>query len=244
MDAEEQAFLDLTNVYRAQRGLGTLAISAGLNRSAAWMANDMATKGYFSHTDSLGRNPWARLGDCGNPTHGGENLAAGSERGSASAAFELLRNSPSHNSVMLSPEFRLIGIARQFAAGSTYGWYWATDFGHGEATVEAAAPPPPPAAVVATPPAPASAPAPATKPQIAAAAVPPVARIEELIASAPQPEPTAVAEPEPVIAAAIPLTWEGDDQMAAAVLGSMAVEYGLATSAVPELRVRLPKSGF
>ena len=63
-------------------------------------------------------------------------------------------------------------------------------------------------------------------------------------APAPHPEPTAIAEPEPVVAAAIPLTWEGDDQLAAAILGSMAVEFGPAPSAVPELHGRLSGTGF
>ena len=229
-DGEEQAFLGLINVYRVQHGLTPLAISAGLNRSSAWMVNDMATKGYFSHTDSLGRNPWTRLGDCGNPTYGGENLAAGTERGPASSAFELLRNSPSHNAVMLAPEFRLIGIARQFVAGSTYGWYWATDFGTGEVTVEAAAPPPPP-----PPPAATVAPPPAAKPQPAESVPPPTARIVAPVAPAPQPEPAEAPKPEPVVAAPIPLTWQGDDQLAAALLGSMAFEVGHVISGAPEL---------
>ncbi len=139
LDSEEQAFLGLINTYRSQQGLVMLAISSGLNRSSAWLVNDMGTKGYFGHTDSLGRSPWTRMGDCGNPTYGGENLAAGTERSSAASAFELLKNSPSHNAVMLSPEFRLIGIARQNVAGSAYGWYWATDFGNGDAAVEGCA---------------------------------------------------------------------------------------------------------
>ena len=194
------------------------------------MVNDMATKGYFGHSDSLGRNPWTRMGDCGNPTYGGENLAAGTERDSAAAAFELLRNSPSHNAVMLSPEFRLIGIARQFVAGSPYGWYWATDFGYGDAPIEAAAPPPPTAAPAA--PAPVSAPPPPPKPQVAAAAPP---RTAAPSMAAAQPEPTAAAapEPEPEVAAPPPMVWEGDAQLAAALFGSVAFEFGDVLAASP-----------
>lgn len=197
----------------------------------------MATKGYFSHTDSLGRNPWTRLGDCGNPTYGGENLAAGTERASASAAFELLRNSPGHNAVMLSPEFRLIGIARQFVAGSTYGWYWATDFGNGDATVEATALPPAPVAAAATAP-----PPPRPEPPIVSA--PPVARTVAPVVPAPQPEPAADPEPEPVVVTSIPLSWQGDDQLAAAILGSMAFEVGLVISGTPELHGPLSASSL
>lgn len=231
LDGEEQAFLGLINGYRSGRGLATLAISPGLNRSAAWMVNDMATTGRFGHVDSLGRNPWTRLADCGNPPYGGENLAAGTERSTASSALEMLRNSPSHDAVMLSPEFRLIGIARQFVAGSPYGWYWATDFGNGDAAAEAApvatvAPPPPAtAAVVATPAAP--------QPQVAAPepAVPVAA--QQVAPVSTQPEPTAAPEPTPEPAAPPPPAWAGDAQLAAAILGSLAFEIGGGLSLLP-----------
>ena len=197
----------------------------------------MATKGYFSHTDSLGRNPWTRLGDCGNPTYGGENLAAGTERASASAAFELLRNSPGHNAIMLSPEFRLIGIARQVAAGSPYGWYWATDFGDGDAAVEAEAPPPAPVAAAAT-----ASPPPRPEPPVVSA--PLTERIVVPLAPAPQPEPAVDPEPQPVVATPLPLTWDGDDQLAAAILGSMAFEFGHVISVAPELHGPLSASSL
>ena len=195
------------------------------------MVNDMGTKGYFGHSDSLGRSPWTRMGDCGNPTYGGENLAAGTERDSAAAAFELLRNSPSHNAVMLSPEFRLIGIARQFVAGSPYGWYWATDFGYGDAPIEAAAPPPPPPTAAPAAAVPVSAPAAPPKPQVAAEAP---QRAAPSVAAA-QPEPTAAAapEPEPEVAAPPPMVWEGDAQLAAALFGSVAFEFGDVLAASP-----------
>ena len=226
LDGEEQAFLGLINNYRGQRGLRTLSISGGLNRSSAWMVNDMASTGRFGHIDSLGRNPWTRLSDCGNPSYGGENLAAGTERGSANSAFELLRNSPSHNAVMLSPEFRLIGIARQFSAGSTYGWYWTTDFGNGDGSEAAPvatavpAPPPPPAA-----PAPVVAAPPPAKPQtVVSAPAPSVAA--QVVVVAPSPVAEAEPDPEPEAASPLPVAWEGDDQLAAAILGSVAFELG------------------
>lgn len=245
LDGEEQAFLGLINAYRTQRGLASLAISAGLNRSAAWMVNDMATTGRFGHTDSLGRNPWARLGDCGNPTYGGENLAAGTDRSSASSAFELLRNSPSHNAVMLAPEFRLIGIARQFSASSPYGWYWATDFGNGDTPAETtptaiAAPPPPPPP---PPPVVATAVVPVPKPESALPA--PSAQVAAQTIAQPQPQPEPAAVPDPVRAAEspAPMLWQGDDQLAAAILGSVAFEVGDGLSAMPRFNGSESPSG-
>lgn len=129
LDSEEQQFLMLINQYRQQHGLSPLTISTNLNRAAAWMVEDMATKGYFSHTDSLGRSPFQRAIDCGYPTGAGENLAAGTTWSSAQAAFDAWRASPGHNQNMLTGYYQQIGIARYYRAGSPYGWYWATNFG-------------------------------------------------------------------------------------------------------------------
>ena len=97
IDAEEQAFLGIINSYRAQNGLGTLSLNTELNNAGDWMSNDMAAKDYFSHTDSLGRDPFQRMADFGYTynTWKGENLAAGVE--TAQGAFDLFKNSPGHN---------------------------------------------------------------------------------------------------------------------------------------------------
>lgn len=129
IDAEEQAFLKLINDYRAQNGLGALRVSVALTRAADWMSGDMAAKNYFSHTDSLGRDPFVRMTAYGYNYNGykGENIAAG--YADAARTFNLWRTSPSHNTIMLSPNFNVIGISRVYGAASTYKWYWTTDFG-------------------------------------------------------------------------------------------------------------------
>src|SRR5437879_4593442 len=76
IDGEEQGFLDLINAYRAQNSAGALTMSVNLNRAASWMAMDMATKNYFSHTDSLGRTFDVRISNCGG-VPSAENIAAG-----------------------------------------------------------------------------------------------------------------------------------------------------------------------
>ena len=129
LDTEEQAFLALINDYRAQNGLGALTISTNLNRAAAWMVEDLGTNNYFSHTDSLGRSPYARAIDCGYPSGAGENLAAGGAADSASAAMQMWKGSPGHNTNMLGGYYQQIGIARHYTSNSTYGWYWGTAFG-------------------------------------------------------------------------------------------------------------------
>src|SRR6266511_5021474 len=64
-DGEEQAMLAGVNAYRQQNGLGALSFSSGLNRSAAWQSKDLAVKRRFDHNDSLGRDPFTRMRDCG-----------------------------------------------------------------------------------------------------------------------------------------------------------------------------------
>ena len=78
LDSEQSAFVTLINNYRAQNGAGPLQVSVTLQQSSQWMSGDMAAKNYFSHTDSLGRDPFTRMTAFGY-THypEGENLAAG-----------------------------------------------------------------------------------------------------------------------------------------------------------------------
>ncbi len=128
-DAEEAAFLTLINTYRSQNGLGSLALSTNLSRAATWHGGDMGAKGYFSHTDSLGRNPSARARDCDYPGGAGENIAAGTVWDTAQEAFTAWRNSSGHNANMLNSNYTMIGIARVYVSGSRYGWYWVTNFG-------------------------------------------------------------------------------------------------------------------
>ena len=129
LDAEEQAFLKRINEYRVANGRGTLQVSLALSNAADWMSNDMATKGYFSHTDSAGRDPFTRMRSFGY-THNtwlGENIAAGYS--DAANTFNQWKNSPGHNEVMLHPEFKVIGIGRITNSSSYYRYYWTTDFG-------------------------------------------------------------------------------------------------------------------
>lgn len=174
IDGEERAFLGLINDYRAKSGLGPLGLDPALTQAATWMAEDLAGRSTFAHQDSLGRSPWVRMPDCGVTLPGGENLAAGTNYTSASTALQAWINSPSHREVMLTGDFKSIGIARVYRDGSRYGWYWVTDFGYaGGGTSQATTPPPPaPAAAPAlAAPKPASAPA-ASAPAPAAAPAP------------------------------------------------------------------------
>ncbi len=129
LDSEEQAFLVLINNYRQQNGLVALQASTSLNTASDWMSNDMAQKNYFSHTDSLGRDPFTRMRSFGYNynTYMGENIAAGYS--DAASTFNQWKNSPGHNQNMLNPNYRVIGIGRVANLSATYRYYWTTDFG-------------------------------------------------------------------------------------------------------------------
>lgn len=218
IDGEEQAFVNQLNNYRAANGRQTLTISANLTRSATWMATDMANGNYFGHTDSLGRNSQARSSDCGYPWGVWENLYAGGSSGSA--AFSAWQGSTAHNSNMLEPSLRQVGIARAYNASSKYGWYWVADFGAvDDGTRLGSAPPPPPPTATPTLSPPTPTPVPPTPTQVP-----------------PTPTPTATPTPTPVpvsvtlAAGANLITWGGRDSapgdVVAAAGGAISAIYG------------------
>jgi uncharacterized protein YkwD len=188
LDSEEQAFLGIINDYRAQNGLGALVLNDSLNGVASWMANDLAVNNYFSHTDSLGRDPFQRMDQLGYNynTWRGENLVAGTD--TAPYAFQLWKDSPGHNENMLGEHYTVIGIARAYSANSNFEWYWATEFGGA-----GGAPPPPPPAAPTQPP--------ASEPLVVKAPASPAVQAIQ---------PTAVSTPPPPTPAPpTPTTWAG-----------------------------------
>jgi uncharacterized protein YkwD len=127
-DSEEQAFLSLINAYRAQNGLGALAMQGQLGQAAEAHSQDLADHNRTGHTGSDGSGPQQRIERAGYDwSWWGENVFWGDA--SAQGAFNWWKNSPTHNANMLSPNFTEIGVGRAYNAASTYDWYWTTDFG-------------------------------------------------------------------------------------------------------------------
>jgi uncharacterized protein YkwD len=130
LDSAEQDLVGRINAFRAARSLPTLAVSDTLTSAAKWMSLDMGARNYFAHTSLDGRSPTQRMADAGYPAFGtwtGEDLAAG-----YTVSGDVLNgwiNSPAHYAVLVNPQYRAIGVGRGYATGSTYGWYWAADFG-------------------------------------------------------------------------------------------------------------------
>lgn len=127
-DGEELAFLGIINNYRAENGLGELALSATLGAAAEHHSLDMGTHGYFAHTLADGTTAGENIVNHGYTDETwGENIAGGME--SARENFVAWRNSPGHDANMLRADFAAIGIGRAYVAGSPSGWYWTTTFG-------------------------------------------------------------------------------------------------------------------
>lgn len=121
LNAGEQQVVAEINAFRTQNGLAPLKVSPNLSRAAAWMVEDMAAKGYFSHTDSLGRSAFTRVQQCGYAGGGaGENLAVGFSASTVVSAWK--SSTLGHREAMLSPLWTVIGVGNA-------GGYWAADFG-------------------------------------------------------------------------------------------------------------------
>ncbi|HSP56406.1 MAG TPA: CAP domain-containing protein, partial [Dehalococcoidia bacterium] len=148
IDCFEQDFLTLINQYRAENGRTPLQLNIQLSAAADWMSADLGANDYFSHIDSLGRDPGQRARDYGYYGGVGENIAAGMAYSSAQGVFNGWKNSPGHNANMLGSSYRVIGIGRDFVPNSPYGVYWTTDFG---LTANGAGDPPPDISCGATP---------------------------------------------------------------------------------------------
>lgn len=129
LDSEESAFATLINNYREQNNLSPFKVSIALTQASKWMSGDMASKNYFSHTDSLGRDPFTRMAAFGYNYGGysGENIAAGNA--DAQDTFTQWQSSPPHNANMLDANYLVIGVGRASNPSSDYDWYWTTDFG-------------------------------------------------------------------------------------------------------------------
>lgn len=125
--AVEIQLLVLINRLRRANGVIPLVMEASLNEAAAWMANDMATNNYVSHTDSFGRTPFTRFAVLGASNGAGENLAAGYP--DAQDVFTSFNDDPSERSNMLRASYNTVGIARAYNPDSQWKYYWVVDFG-------------------------------------------------------------------------------------------------------------------
>ncbi|MFA5358485.1 MAG: CAP domain-containing protein [Patescibacteria group bacterium] len=101
--------IELANQARTEMGISGLTINSLLTEAAQEKANDMITKGYFSHTAPNGDKPWVWLDDVGYAYYAaGENLAM--DFSSAESVHRAFMNSPSHRKNIINPRYEEIGV--------------------------------------------------------------------------------------------------------------------------------------
>jgi hypothetical protein len=99
----------LTNVQRANNGLGALADNPILDAAALQKGKDMLAKGYWAHVAPDGTQPWAFFVAAKyDYRYAGENLAR--DFGDANSAVNAWMASPTHRENMLSPNYKEVGI--------------------------------------------------------------------------------------------------------------------------------------
>lgn len=107
--------------YRANNGLGALALDPELAKLAQAQADAMAQRDKLDHNVSRPFN--ARLKSAGYPAKAAaENVSAGYH--TLAEAFSGWRDSPPHRKNMLLPGATRMGIATAYAPGSKYKVYW------------------------------------------------------------------------------------------------------------------------
>ncbi|MGV9282074.1 CAP domain-containing protein [Streptomyces sp. NPDC003730] len=117
--------LKLVNDERAKVGCTPVAANSALSELAEDFSRDMATQGFFDHTDPSGATPWDRAAAAGISGLGGENIARG--QADAQAVMDAWMASPGHRANILNCDFRTLGVGVHFGAG---GPWWTQDFGY------------------------------------------------------------------------------------------------------------------
>jgi len=102
------------NARRAAAGLRPLTGDGTLAQLARVRAQDMASKGYFSHTSPTGQTAFSLLNSAGYAYRlAGENLARNNygDGEAVAVAMDGFMNSATHRANILEPSFTNVGIA-------------------------------------------------------------------------------------------------------------------------------------
>ncbi|RME79511.1 MAG: CAP domain-containing protein [Methanobacteriota archaeon] len=112
LTAEEKHMVDLINKVRKENNLSELGISVRASKLAREYANEMLSRGFFSHYDPEGRSVGDRAREGGlNYRQVGENLAlVDSLKNISEKAIEGWLSSPKHRETMLTPEYNKVGV--------------------------------------------------------------------------------------------------------------------------------------
>ncbi|HEU6442164.1 MAG TPA: CAP domain-containing protein [Microvirga sp.] len=111
----------LISAYRVSKGLSPVSVDPKLNEAAEYQARVVAAAGKLSHGNFA-----SRMDKFGIIGYAAENLSAGSD--TVDGAIGRWKASPGHNTNLLMPQARKIGLARA-DADNRYGRYWALVIG-------------------------------------------------------------------------------------------------------------------
>jgi uncharacterized protein YkwD len=121
-DALEADVLAEINAFRRSRGLSTLRSSAALRRAADAHSAAMVTRGFFAHESPDGSAFWKRVARYYPRRAGswsvGENLLWSSPDIGAASALRMWLNSASHRKILLTPQWREIGLSAVHATSA------------------------------------------------------------------------------------------------------------------------------
>lgn len=125
VSAIEKEVVRLVNVERQKNGLNPLELDAELSKVARAKSQDMATKGYFSHTSPTYGSPFDMMKNFGiKYSTAGENIAMGQP--TAEAVVKAWMNSEGHRANILNKNFTKIGVG--YYKGSNGSPYWTQMF--------------------------------------------------------------------------------------------------------------------
>jgi uncharacterized protein YkwD len=117
LNGTERAVIRELNDVRARHGLRHLRPSRALGRAADQHSRDMLRRDFFDHSSSDGTPFDRRVRRHADARHVGETLAAiGRRHGGAGAVVRMWMRSPPHRAILLSGEFRRVGIARRWGS--------------------------------------------------------------------------------------------------------------------------------
>ncbi|MCW5881744.1 MAG: CAP domain-containing protein [Anaerolineae bacterium] len=123
---EVQEITRLINIERTSRGLRPLSIETRLVIAAQQHSDDMATRDFFSHTGSDGRDLWQRLLDVGYSAQLVGEAIAGGQSTPADVVSGWMR-SDGHRMLLLHPDLAHLGVGHAYNAGATFKHYWTAD---------------------------------------------------------------------------------------------------------------------
>jgi uncharacterized protein YkwD len=122
LSAQEQQVFDGQNAERAKVGLAPLRLDPALEAVARRRAQDMASRGYFSHTSPTGETAFTLIAAAGiYAPYAGENIGYNTYPDATSAAAILsgFLASAAHRANIVGPHYTRVGVASAVGANGT-----------------------------------------------------------------------------------------------------------------------------